>query len=168
MIFQKYSAIHAQRHMCIHTYACVYAHIHEHVYNVFYNMFAESCKWMSKDDALNLLLEVSKSCDRIGPFVVSGILQDSTDGEKWKTSLRFPYQVSFMYFILCCLLLLTCSVWPSLSMQSFHLIKTSIISYLRGISACFILIFSLKITSSISEAHSIIIIICPRPFGHFL
>ncbi|XP_020269215.1 uncharacterized protein LOC109844548 isoform X1 [Asparagus officinalis] len=52
----------------------------------------DSCKWISKDTALGLLLEVSKYSDRIGPFVFIGLLHDSTDSEKWKDSLTTLYQ----------------------------------------------------------------------------
>lgn len=63
---------------------------------VFCNKCADSCKWISKDSALNLLLDVNRSCDRVGPLVVIGLLHDSTDSEKWKASQMFHFQVSFL------------------------------------------------------------------------
>ncbi|ONK66390.1 uncharacterized protein A4U43_C06F7350, partial [Asparagus officinalis] len=54
--------------------------------------FRDSCKWISKENALELLLEMNKSCHRIGPFVVTGLLCDSTNGEKLKAFQTLNYQ----------------------------------------------------------------------------
>lgn len=44
----------------------------------------ESCKWLSREIASNLLLEVTPNSDRIGSFVVIGLLDGSNENGKWR------------------------------------------------------------------------------------
>ncbi|XP_038986057.1 uncharacterized protein LOC103718831 [Phoenix dactylifera] len=46
----------------------------------------ESCKWLSMESALQLLLEVKPSVDRVGPFVVIGLLPDSAVTSRLRTT----------------------------------------------------------------------------------
>lgn len=89
----------------LYAYVCIFISMY---IIVFYYLCADSCKWMSKETALNFLLKVTKNCERVGPFVVIGLMHNLTDSENWKTSLTSPYQVSFSgvsSLILYCILL---------------------------------------------------------------
>ncbi|XP_073117111.1 uncharacterized protein [Elaeis guineensis] len=46
----------------------------------------ESCKWLSMESTLKLLLEVKASVDRVGPFVAIGLLPDSAETSRLRTT----------------------------------------------------------------------------------
>ncbi|KAH7658448.1 Metallo-hydrolase/oxidoreductase protein [Dioscorea alata] len=52
----------------------------------------ESCKLMSKENALKLLVDVRPGNDRLGPLVVLGLLPDSAELKKWKPPSSLHYQ----------------------------------------------------------------------------
>ncbi|PON59016.1 Metallo-beta-lactamase [Trema orientale] len=57
-----------------------------------YQNLQESCKWMSAQSCLNWLLEVTPSSDRIGPLVVAGLLDNSSQSREWKVPQHLNYQ----------------------------------------------------------------------------
>lgn len=57
---------------------------------------AGSCKWLSIESALKLLLEVKPSVDRVGPFVVIGLLPDSAETSRLRTTSTLHCQVIYI------------------------------------------------------------------------
>lgn len=60
----------------------------------FRNPYVDICRWMSVKSCLNWLLEVKPCDDRVGPLVVSGLLDDSS--AKRKLHPTISYQVCFL------------------------------------------------------------------------
>ena len=54
---------------------------------------------MSAESCLNLLVEVEPRTDRVGPLVVTGLLNDASQSKTWKVPRSLNYQV---YFLLTC------------------------------------------------------------------
>ncbi|KAJ6813258.1 uncharacterized protein M6B38_144815 [Iris pallida] len=52
----------------------------------------DSCKWLSKEIASKLLLEVTPNSDRIGPLVVTGLLHSSLETGKWRAPHALHFQ----------------------------------------------------------------------------
>lgn len=51
-----------------------------------------ACRWITRSECLEWLLEVKQDSNRIGPLVVNGILHDSERSLKWSVTPDLPYQ----------------------------------------------------------------------------
>nr|GFC70410.1 metallo-hydrolase/oxidoreductase superfamily protein [Tanacetum cinerariifolium] len=51
------------------------------------------CQWSCKESCLDLLLHVKPGGDRVGPFVVEGLLKDSVQSDSLKLPLTLSCQV---------------------------------------------------------------------------